>query len=198
VQAEPQKLARLKAEIAAEYPMTSLLDMLKEADLRLGFTEAFGTSTLYETMDRRSLKTRLLLCLHGMGTNTGLKRMNVAHSGISYRDLLYTRNRFINPDRLRFAFCRLLGFELLPRLKNIQSQRLYRPAVGMGGAWPRLVPVLSSPIDWTLTRQQYDQMVKYTTALRLGPRRQTRSCAASPGATYSTPPIGLSADWARR
>lgn len=26
-----------------------------------------------------------------------------------------------------FAFCRLLGFELMPRLKNIHNQELYRP-----------------------------------------------------------------------
>lgn len=29
-----------------------------------------------------------------------------------------------------FAFCRLLGFQLLPRLKAIHSQKLYRPATG--------------------------------------------------------------------
>ena len=29
-----------------------------------------------------------------------------------------------------FAFCRLLGFELLPRLKTIRSQKLYRPDTG--------------------------------------------------------------------
>ena len=28
--------------------------------------------------------------------------------------------------------------------------------------------ILSKPIDWELVRQQYDQMIKYTTALRLG------------------------------
>ena len=31
-----------------------------------------------------------------------------------------------------------------------------------------LQPVLSRPIDWELIRRQYDEMVKYTTALRLG------------------------------
>jgi TnpA family transposase len=29
-----------------------------------------------------------------------------------------------------FAFCRLVGFQLLPRLKVIHSQKLYRPDVG--------------------------------------------------------------------
>ena len=37
-QPEPPNLPHLKAEIARRWPMTSLLDMLKEADLRVGFT----------------------------------------------------------------------------------------------------------------------------------------------------------------
>src|SRR5208282_1910554 len=67
-----------------------------------------------------------------------------------------------------FAFCRLLGFQLLPRLKAIGSQRLSRPDTGHPDAYPNLRPVLTKPIDWELIRQQYDQMVKYATALRLG------------------------------
>jgi TnpA family transposase len=46
-----------------------------------------------------------------------------------------------------FASCRLLGFQLLPRLKRIHAQRLYRPAVGEHDAYPALQPVLSRPID---------------------------------------------------
>ncbi|MET8725151.1 Tn3 family transposase [Streptomyces misionensis] len=68
-----------------------------------------------------------------------------------------------------FAFAHMLGFNLLPRLKNVGSARLYRPAAGQDEKWPNLAPVLSTKtIDWDLIRQQYDQIVKYTTALRLG------------------------------
>ena len=67
-----------------------------------------------------------------------------------------------------FAFCRLLGFQLLPRLKAIHSQKLYRPGTGKADAYANLQLILSKPIDWELVRQQYDQMIKYTTALRLG------------------------------
>jgi TnpA family transposase len=35
-----------------------------------------------------------------------------------------------------FAFAHLLGFQLLPRLKNIGSARLYRPGAGEDAAWP--------------------------------------------------------------
>jgi TnpA family transposase len=72
-----------------------------------------------------------------------------------------------------FAFSHLLGFRLLPRLKNIGSARLYRPA-GQGprsdedDSWPHLERVLSRPIRWELIARQYDQIVKYATALRLG------------------------------
>ena len=68
-----------------------------------------------------------------------------------------------------FAFAHMLDFKLMPRLKNIGSARLYRPATGEDDNWPNLAPVLSTKtINWDLIRQQYDQIVKYITALRLG------------------------------
>jgi TnpA family transposase len=273
---DPHGLTALKAEVASRWPMTSLLDILKETELRVGFTEVFRSPTAYETLDRGSVRERLLLGLHGLGTNTGLKRMAGGQPGITYKDLLYVQRRFITREHLReairrvvnatfrirrpeiwgeattacasdskkfaawdqnlmtewhvryggrgimiywhvekkstciysqlktcsssevaamiegvlrhctdmeveknyvdshgqsevaFAFCHLLGFQLLPRLKAIHSQRLYRPAVGSPSAYPHVQPVLTRPIDWELIAQQYDQMVKYATALRLG------------------------------
>ena len=79
-QPEPINLAALKAEIAEAWPMTSLLDMLKETDLRLNFTDVLRSPTAYETLDRAILRPRLLLCLHGIGTNAGLQRMNAAQA----------------------------------------------------------------------------------------------------------------------
>ena len=78
-----------------------------------------------------------------------------------------------------FAFTHLLGFRLLPRLKNIGIIRLYRPEPSnAAAAWPALGPVLSRPIRWDLIAQQYDQMVKYATALRLGHGRGRAGPAA--------------------
>jgi TnpA family transposase len=51
-------------------------------------------------------------------------------------------------------------------LKNIGAARLYRPAEG--AAYAGLDTILSRPINWELIAQQYDQMIKYATALRLG------------------------------
>ena len=52
-----------------------------------------------------------------------------------------------------FAFCRLLGFELPPRLKAIHSQKLYRPETGKADAYKNLQLILTRPIDWELIRQ---------------------------------------------
>jgi TnpA family transposase len=291
----PANIEALKAEVADEWPMTGLLDMVKEADLRLGFTDRLRSPTAYEALDRAVLRPRLLLCLNGLGTNAGLKRMASVQHGVSYKDLLYVRRRYITAEQLReaiavvtnatlrvrdpliwgegtnacasdskhfgawdqnlttqwhvryggrgvmiywhverkslgihsqlkspsssevasmiqgvrrhcteleverqyvdshgqsvvaFAFTRLLGFQLLPRLKRIGKQRLYRPDAGQPGAYPNLQLVLSRPIDWELIRRQYDEMVKYATALRLGTaeaeailRRFTRENAQHP------------------
>lgn len=65
-----------------------------------------------------------------------------------------------------FAFCHLLGFRLLPRLKQIGGVQLYRP--DEDARYTSIDEALTRPIKWELIEQQYDQMVKYATALRLG------------------------------
>lgn len=68
-----------------------------------------------------------------------------------------------------FAFCHLLGFRLLPRLKRIGAARLYSPGLPEDPVWPGLAAVISNrSIDWDLIARQYDQLVKYATALKLG------------------------------
>jgi TnpA family transposase len=275
-QADPPMLDRLKAEVFARWPMTSLLDILKETDLRVRFTDEFKSATVWEVLDRPVVQKRLLLCLYGLGTNTGLKRVCAGDHSEQYKDLQYVARRFLDREQLRaanaavanavfaarrptiwgegttacasdskkfgawdqnlltewhvryrgpgvmiywsveknsvciysqlkscsssevaamiegvlrhctamsveknyvdthgqsevaFAFCKLLNFELLPRLKGLHAQRLYRPETGKPEAYPHLQLVLTRPINWELIRQQYDQMVKYATALRLG------------------------------
>ena len=102
-QPEPPHLTALKAELNALWPMTSLLDMVKETDLRLGFTDALKSPTAYESMDRSVLQPRLLLCLHGLGTNAGLQRMAGLDSGTTAKDLAYVRRRYISVEAMRRA-----------------------------------------------------------------------------------------------
>ena len=275
-QPEPRNLRHLKDEMLIRWANTSLLDVLKETDLRIGLTEVFRSATAFESLSRQLLQPRLLLTLYGLGTNTGLKRVSNGQVDTDYKDLLYVRRRYITKEQLReairlvvnaiftardariwgegttacasdskqfgawdqnlmtewharyggrgvmvywhvekksaciysqlkscsssevasmiegvlrhctdmeveknyvdshgqseiaFAFCRLLGFQLLPRLKAIHSQKLHPTEPGARSRYPLLAPVLAKPIDWDLIAQQYDQMVKYATAMKLG------------------------------
>jgi TnpA family transposase len=268
----PPNLEALGAELGRRWPMTGLLDILKEADLRIGFTQAFSTAASREATDPDEVRRRLLLCLYGLGTNAGLKRL-VGDHGFSYKELLHTRRRYIDTESLRdaarrvvnatlaardpaiwgegttacasdskhfaafdqnlmtewharyggrgvmiywhverqsvcihsrlkrcsssevasmiegvlahdtemeidrqyvdshgqsevaFAFCKLLGFQLLPRLKAIAGQKLYLPEPGTAGDYPNLQCILTRPLDWALIERQYDEMVRYATAM---------------------------------
>jgi|SRR5579863_822782 len=98
---KPQNLEDLKGVIQQRWPMTSLLDILKETDLRVGFTNFFKTASSRETLDRATLQKRVLLCLHGLGTNTGIKRACAGNHGESYAELLHVKRRYIHREQLR-------------------------------------------------------------------------------------------------
>jgi TnpA family transposase len=275
-QPEPPNIVGLTAALVHRWPMTNLLDILKETELRVRFTEAFRTIGTREVLSPEVLQRRLLLCLYGLGTNAGLKRMCSGGGEDSYADLQYIRRRYITKEQLRsaiaqvcnaifrvrtpalwgegttacvsdskkfgawdqnlmtewhvryggpgvmiywhveknsvciysqlkacsssevaamiegvlrhdtemdvekqyvdthgqsevgFAFCYLLGFALLPRLKNLKKQRLYRPHKGEPEKYANLQPILTRPINWEIIEQQYDELIKFATALRLG------------------------------
>src|SRR5687768_7044179 len=57
--------------------------------------------------------------------------------------------------------------------------------------------ILSRPIDWDLLGRQYDEMVKYATALRTGTAQTEDILAASPEPMCSIPPTGLCRSWVR-
>ncbi len=121
-QPEPTQLLHLKAEINRRWPMTSLLDVLKETDLRVGFTEAFKSLGTREVLERHTVQQRLLLCLYGLGTNAGLKRMLSSHSAPTYRELLYIRHRFIEKNALREAIRRVVNATFAARFTSIWGE----------------------------------------------------------------------------
>ena len=69
--------------------------------------------------------------------------------------------------RIVFSSLGLSFFGRPPLLKAIHSQKLYRPETGKADAYAHLQLISSKPIDWDVVRHQYDQMIKYTTALRV-------------------------------
>jgi len=71
-------------------------------------------------------------------------------------------------SEIGFGITKLLGFDLLPRIKQINRVKLFRPAAGEPDAYTNLAPALTRPIRWELIAQQYDQLIKYATAIRTG------------------------------
>jgi len=244
-------LRYLRAEVERQWPATSLLDVLKETDWRTDLSDHFQSAADHERLAPDALRHRLLLCLYGLGTNTGLRAANArvvdatrrvrqphiwgesstALAGDSRQFATYGQNlhtewhvryqrkgvkiywhvddqslaiysQVTRPSssevadmiegimrhhtemqversyvdthgqsEIGFAFCHLLVFDLMPRLKGIHHQRLYRPNTGQSATYANLKPILTRPIRWDLIRQQYDAMVQYVTAVRLGTAR---------------------------
>jgi hypothetical protein len=103
--------------------MTSLLDMVKETDLRLNFTDALKSPTAHESLDRAVLRPR------GLGTNAGLQGMTSLSSGSTYKDLVYAKRRYINVPALRQAVAIVTNGTLTARNPAIwgMARRPVRP-----------------------------------------------------------------------
>ncbi|MER5587343.1 Tn3 family transposase [Streptomyces asoensis] len=71
-------------------------------------------------------------------------------------------------SEIGFGVTRLLNVDLLPRIKQINRVRLYRPNSGEAGAYPNLQAALTRPIRWDVIDANYDQVIKYATAIRTG------------------------------
>jgi TnpA family transposase len=274
--AEPPNTAALKREIGQRWSDVELIDIAKEVDLRLNFTSAFRTTASREVLDPAVLQRRLLLCLFGVGTNVGLKRIASQQPSVTVDELRYVTRRYVNKEALRaavaeivngtfairqaaiwgeattscasdskkfgaydqnlmtewharyggrgimiywhvdrnstciysqlkrcsssevaammegvlrhctdmevtqqyvdthgqsevaFAFSYVLGFDLLPRFKLIARQKLAMIDADDAKQYANLEAILTRAIKWDLIAQQYDEIIKYTTALKLG------------------------------
>ncbi len=76
--ADPPNLIALKAELNKIWPMTSLVDIIKETDLQPSFIDILKSPTAYETMDR----SMLLLFLHRLDAQCRL----AAHGRAGFGD----------------------------------------------------------------------------------------------------------------
>ncbi|EDX83278.1 hypothetical protein S7335_458 [Synechococcus sp. PCC 7335] len=121
-QPEPPNLLKLKAEITRRWPLTGLLEMLKETDLRVNFTEQFESAATRENLDRNTLQRRLLLCLYGLGTNTGLKRVCAGIDNENYNNLLYVKRHYIHKEHLRNAIAKVVNAVLRSRLETVWGE----------------------------------------------------------------------------
>ena len=69
---------------------------------------------------------------------------------------------------LAFGVSDFLGFDLLPRLKNISKQKLYYSTVKDKSKYENLELILKESIKWKLIEENYDEAIKHIVALKLG------------------------------
>lgn len=70
-------------------------------------------------------------------------------------------------SEIGLGLIRLLGFDLLPRIKRITHLRLYLPGWQDREAYGNLASALvRRAIDWDRIARQYDDMVKYAASIR--------------------------------
>jgi TnpA family transposase len=69
-------------------------------------------------------------------------------------------------SEVAFAFCHLLGFDLLPRLKAMASQTLYRPHPGIPEAYPHLQAILKRFTRENLQHPTYRALAELGKAIK--------------------------------
>ena len=297
-QEKPTFLENIKKEVYEKFPNTSLLDILKECDDLVGFTNKFIPSGSKEALPKDIIRKRILLSILGCGTNVGLKNISIENENnennennkncrenkkndrydtdINYKNLQYTKKRYLDVYNLKlairdtvnyllktqmkeiwqncstavasdskhfktssqnliskwhpryhrkgvliywhvdrnsiciysqlmtslssevatmaegilhhetnkeinksyvdthgqsevgFAFSYILGFELLPRFKNIHLQKLYANKKQDIAKLKNIKDIIKKPIDWDLITKHYEQIIKYSIALKEG------------------------------
>ncbi len=108
-QAHPTNLKVLQQYIKRRWANTNLLDVLKETDLRVNFTECFRTVARKEALDKTKLRKRLLLSIYAIGSNTGLMRMGSANKDANYYDLKYTKRRYLHLVNVKAAIVKVVN-----------------------------------------------------------------------------------------
>lgn len=105
-QLTPVNLEKLGDEVEERWPQMTILDIFKETELRTRFTEEFYSVGTREVIDRALVRKRLLVALHAIGTNAGLKR---ARADEKYADIRYIVRRYITNDAVRNAIRRVVN-----------------------------------------------------------------------------------------
>ncbi|MGB0093681.1 MAG: transposase, partial [Solirubrobacteraceae bacterium] len=113
------------------------------------------------------------LCIHSQLTTCSASEIAAMLQGLLHHDTDVEIEANITDTHgasiVGFGFCELLSFKLMPRLKRIGEVPLYGPGFEADRAWSTIAPVISArSIDWKLIAQQYDELLKYATALKLG------------------------------
>ncbi len=179
-QPEPKHLPRLKTEILRRWGVLGLLDMLKESAMLTGCLDCFQSTGSREAIDPELLHKRLLLCMYGMGTNMGLKRMAGVDPNITAEDLRYTRRRYLHKEHMRAAIAQVVNALLRARLESIwgaatstcasDSKRFYAVDQNLLTQWHARYRAPGVLVYWHVERRSvciYSQLKSCTSSVKI-------------------------------
>jgi Tn3 transposase DDE domain len=115
-----------------------LLDLLKEADLRIGLTKEFSAVASREVIARPALRRRLLLVLFALGTNVGIKQIASGDHGLGETEtpLRHVRRLYVNPASLRRAIARVVNATFAERSRELWGEGTAACASDRGSSGP--------------------------------------------------------------
>lgn len=114
-QAEPVNLSLLQKEIQLRWMSINLIDILKEAELRIRFSKHCTSTSRFQKISDDELQKRILLCFYAIGSNIGIKRASIANAFATESDLRYTKRRHMTVDGVRDAIVEVVDATLAIR-----------------------------------------------------------------------------------
>lgn len=121
-QTEPTNLVVLHKEIQKRWSSINLIDIVKESELRIGYSKHCISTSRFQKIPEEELRKRLLLCFYGIGSNIGLKRLSAANAFVTESDLHYTKRRHINVDNVRAAIVDIINETIAIRDQKIWGE----------------------------------------------------------------------------
>ena len=112
------------------------------------------------------------VCIYTQGTAvasleyTSMLRGLMQHGTDMQIERQYTDSH--GQTEVAFAFCRMLGVDLAPRIKRISHMKLFTPNAESRHQLTNLIGVLGQTINWTEIAKHYDEIVQYTAAMKTG------------------------------
>jgi len=112
------------------------------------------------------------LCIYSQLKSCSSSEVGSMIKGVIDHDTAMNMNRvFVDTHGqsvLGFAVSYLLGFDLLPRFKGINTQKLCGVTSDDKNIYPNIAKIIKGTINWKLIEENYDEVLKYIVALKLG------------------------------
>lgn len=118
-QKEPRNVDFIKKKLQTKWEGTSLIDMLKEVDLKNEFTQDFVSYGQKIYLTPKEISERILLNIYGLGTNVGLKHMCAGNEHIGEHQLRHIKDYFISTGNIKNALSKVANALFKIRLKEI-------------------------------------------------------------------------------